>query len=100
MHAANLMYNRVCGELMLLHTMQTVNFSLISFSTQRQKILKKSSKWRDDWMEARGLTKYTNKEGIFHNIAYILHNHPYISSGDTLVSTISIFAATYVGMVV
>ena len=47
------------------------------------------------------LTKYTNKESTFHNIATLIsHNHLYISSSDTLVGKISISTATYVGMVV
>ena len=43
---------------------------------------------------AHWLTNYTKKESIFHDIAYIYHNHPYISSSEYCVT------ATYVGMVV
>ena len=32
--------------------------------------------------------------------SYISHNHPYISSSDTLGGTVSISTATYIGMVV
>ena len=44
------------------------------------------------------LTKYTDKESAFHNIATFHTTIPYISSSDTLVSTI--FIATFVGVVV
>ena len=50
-------------------------------------------------MEVYWLTKYTNKESTFHNIAiHFTQPYPYIISSDKLVGTI--FTATYVGMVV
>ena len=51
------------------------------------------------WMEALADKAYKQAEHIPQH-CYISHSHPYISISDTLGGTISIFTATYVGMVV
>ena len=51
------------------------------------------------WMEALADKGHKQGEQIPQH-CYISHNHPYISSSDTLGGTISISTATYVGMVV
>ena len=51
------------------------------------------------WMEALADKGHKQGEHIPQH-CYISHNHPYISSSDTLGGTISISTATYVGMVV
>ena len=51
------------------------------------------------WMEA--LADKVNKQGEhIHQLFYISHNHPYISSSDMLGGIISISTATYAGMAV
>ena len=51
------------------------------------------------WMEALAYKVHKQGEHIPQH-CNISHNHPYISSSDTLDDTISISTATYVGMVV
>ena len=51
------------------------------------------------WMEVVADKVHKQGEHIPQQ-CYISHNHPYISSSDTLSGTISISTATYVGIVV